>query len=337
MLQLSGSEEGMISSGGRDRDNDSGDIPVRLSDIVGRGKRRNSSEGGESKTGATTVTATQYSGSNSRAGEDLQREASGFGYENQHIGEVVETSSRIASADDRRHEDDVRDSKRVSVTADSSRRSENAWDYSGVEDSSRRMIAELEEITPDANVGDEEIEEDISPASSAILAAFGRPSVPPPVEANVPKRKPGRPKKSQVVEESLEAPLTNAEKNDFVQAIVDVSSLVDDGLWYLGMDTDPDTPDAEGNPGIPIWTMTSEEAALVANSIYALAKINPVMNKAVRVGIQASKHFQAGVIVGSRFVETMMRIFETGINLRFSRSAWIRSVQKAMESGGSSD
>lgn len=125
--------------------------------------------------------------------------------------------------------------------------------------------------------------------------------------------------------------LTAEEIETFVQAICDLAELLDTGLWHVGLDTDPSVPDREGNPGVPIWQMTQREAKKVADSFVVLGKHRPELYKAIRAVNQSHAHLQAGLIVGSRFVQTGMRFFEVGFNFRASKFAWAKSINRLVK------
>ena len=129
------------------------------------------------------------------------------------------------------------------------------------------------------------------------------------------------------------AGLTQEEQANFVMALMELSELADNGLWYLGLDTDPDVPDAKGNPGDPIWTMTQKEAQKVTASFMVMGKARPEVFKAMRAVTEAHSHLQAGLIVGSRFFQTGVMLFQTGINFRMSKQAWTKQVERVAHNG----
>lgn len=124
-------------------------------------------------------------------------------------------------------------------------------------------------------------------------------------------------------------PLTKDEMDTFCAALCDLSELADTGLWHIGLDTDSSVPDRQGNPGVPIWTFTMPEARMVADSFVALGKMRPEVYKAMRAVTNSHAHLKAGLIVGSRFATTAIRLFEVGLNFRMSKAAWTRSIQEA--------
>jgi hypothetical protein len=151
---------------------------------------------------------------------------------------------------------------------------------------------------------------------------------PEPTKPVAEKRGPGRPpKKASPVSTDAEGMLTITERETFVTALMDLSDMADEGLWHLGVDTDPDVPDRDGNAGVPIWHMDKDEAEKVMHSFLALGKHRPEVFKAMRALNNAHDHLQAGIIVGSRFLETGLRFFESGINFRLSKAAAMRQVQ----------
>lgn len=131
-----------------------------------------------------------------------------------------------------------------------------------------------------------------------------------------------------------QAGLTAEEQANFVMALMELSELADNGIWYLGVDTDPDVPDIKGNPGIPIWSMTQKEAQKVTQSFMVMGKIRPEVYKAMRAVTEAHFHLQAGLILGSRFFQTGVALFQTGINFRMSKAAWTNQIVKAAKQNG---
>lgn len=128
-------------------------------------------------------------------------------------------------------------------------------------------------------------------------------------------------------------PLTGAELDTFNMALIEFSKLTDSAIWHLGLDTDPDVPDMNGNPGVPIWEMDEKEAAKVTGLFLAIGKNRPEVYKAMRSVNIAYDYMLGGMILGSRFYETVIRVFEVGINFRMSKPAWIRSVNEAVKAG----
>ncbi|MHB1669089.1 hypothetical protein [Thiomonas sp.] len=122
--------------------------------------------------------------------------------------------------------------------------------------------------------------------------------------------------------------LSREEQEVFCFALMELSDMAYQGLWHLGLDTDADIPDREGYPGLPIWHMDESEAQKVCGSFMVLGKHRPEVFKAMRAINAAHSHLQAGLIVGSRFFETGIRLFETGINFRLSKTAWTQSVKR---------
>ena len=116
-------------------------------------------------------------------------------------------------------------------------------------------------------------------------------------------------------------------------ALMELSELADNGLWYLGLDTDPDVPDAKGQDGVPIWTMSKKEAEKVTSSFLVMGRVRPEVFKAMRAVTEAHAHLQAGLIVGSRFFQTGVMLFQTGINFRMSKAAWKKQVDRMVPNG----
>lgn len=125
-------------------------------------------------------------------------------------------------------------------------------------------------------------------------------------------------------------PLTADELAVFIQALQDLSEMTDSGLWYIGLDTDPDVVDRQGYPGVPIWKMDEDEASKVAKSFMALGKRRPEVYKAMRAVNASHDHMQAGLVLGSRLATTFIRLFEMGFNFRMSKAAWQHSVERAI-------
>ncbi len=116
---------------------------------------------------------------------------------------------------------------------------------------------------------------------------------------------------------------------------MELFDMADSGLWYIGLDTDTDTMDKQGNPGVPIWHLEDEkEARQITKAFLAVAKRRPAMYAAMRALNNAHSYLQAGLILGSRFFETGVRLFETGLNFRMSKKAWEESVQRTIQPQG---
>lgn len=125
--------------------------------------------------------------------------------------------------------------------------------------------------------------------------------------------------------------LSPEEYATFCMAIQDLSDLADQGLWHIGLDTDPDVPDRFGNPGVEIWHMESKEVKKVADLFMVLGKQRPEVYKMMRAVNQSHAYLQAGLIVGSRFFQTGMRLFEVGVNFRMSKAAWTQTVNRGLQ------
>lgn len=129
------------------------------------------------------------------------------------------------------------------------------------------------------------------------------------------------------------APLSSEEEATFTQAIMELFDMADSGLWYIGMDTDSDTSDQDGNPGVPIWHLEDEkEARAITRAFMAVGKRRPAIYASMRALNNAHEYLQAGLILGSRFWETGTRLFKEGINFRTSKPAWEKSVQEHIAS-----
>lgn len=149
------------------------------------------------------------------------------------------------------------------------------------------------------------------------------------VKGKTPTKPPAIPPKKGKVEPPKDGALSQTEITVFSQALVDFSDLADAGLWHLGLDTDSDMPAMDGNPGVPIWHMDIKEAEIVTNLFITLGKNRPEVYKAMRSVVEAHKYMQAGVILGSRFMETVLRVFETGIQFRISKPMWMKQYMEA--------
>ena len=153
-----------------------------------------------------------------------------------------------------------------------------------------------------------------SPASPAAPTARPKPTLPVPPADNT-------------------SPLSLEEQATFTFAIMELFDMADTGLWYVGMDTDPDTIDEAGLPGVPIWHLEDEkEARAITRAFVAVGKRRPAINASMRALNNAHEYLQAGLILGSRFWETGTRLFREGINFRTSKPAWEKSVNEHLSS-----
>lgn len=156
-----------------------------------------------------------------------------------------------------------------------------------------------------------------------------------PASASKPAAAPVAPKRpvSPSSQPALDSPLTAEEEATFTQAVMELFDMADSGLWYVGLDTDPDTMDRKGNPGVPIWHLEdAREARQITKAFLAVGKRRPGMYAAMRALNNAHSYLQAGLILGSRFFETGVRLFQTGLNFRMSKTAWEASVNQTLAS-----
>ena len=129
-------------------------------------------------------------------------------------------------------------------------------------------------------------------------------------------------------------PLTAHERAVFIEAVITVSEMIDEGLWHLGLDSDPEMPDLQGHPGIPIWTMDRDEAEVLTDVLIEQGKRFPVIYGRMRQVIGLYHYLQAGMILASRMMETVLRLFQNGLNMRFSKKAYLRELEAFEKEGG---
>ena len=111
--------------------------------------------------------------------------------------------------------------------------------------------------------------------------------------------------------------------------------MADVGLWYLGLDTDPEMRSLEDNlPGKPIWTMDKDEATILKDALMRHAPKYPAIYRQMRIVNKAYTDLQAGLVLGSRLWETGVELFRQGINLRFSRKQHLEKLDKAFGKTG---
>lgn len=131
-----------------------------------------------------------------------------------------------------------------------------------------------------------------------------------------------------------DSPLSVEERKVFTMAIQEISKYADEGLWYLGLDTLSDIPDKEFNPGVPIWELDNDEAKAVVDVLLYLGSKRPVIYKQMRVVNNLYRYLQVGLIGASRLFSTGRRLMETGINMRFSKQAYLESLARFNETAG---
>ena len=147
-------------------------------------------------------------------------------------------------------------------------------------------------------------------------------------------RPPGSKNKPSSKKEETPAPAPKVEKPPelsekdwtvFNAALIALSELIDEGLWYVGMDTDPELG------GMPYFSFEDDEAARVAESFKWIVKKRPEFGKAVLVINETYHHYETGMILGSRFLAIGMHFFQNGINVRFSKRPYIEEMQRMQE------
>ncbi len=148
-------------------------------------------------------------------------------------------------------------------------------------------------------------------------------------DPNAPPKRRGRPPKNAATPTPTpkEPPITEEEWGTFATAIVAFSELLDAGLWYLGMDTDPLITDARGIPGMPVMTFSLEEAETLVDSYKLLAKDRPPMHRAVRIVNLSFQHYQAGFILATKFGAVMWHFITQGLQFRFASKTIIQRDQ----------
>ena len=163
------------------------------------------------------------------------------------------------------------------------------------------------------------------------------PEIPELPQETVPRRRgrpPGSKNKPSSKKEETPAPAPKVEKPPelsekdwtvFNAALIALSELIDEGLWYVGMDTDPEIG------GMPCFSFEDDEAARVAESFKWIVKKRPEFGKAVLVINETYHHYETGMILGSRFLAIGMHFFQNGINVRFSKRPYIEEMQRMQE------
>lgn len=157
-----------------------------------------------------------------------------------------------------------------------------------------------------------------------------------PIPLTPPKKGPKRGKAADkeepfATQAAKDSPLSKAEQDTFATALQEMFSLLDTGLWHLGLDTDTDMPTRTGEPGEPIWELDDDEAAQLTKSFMALGAKRAQVFVMMRLLNESYYHLLSGLILSSRFLETGIRIFETGINFRLSKTAWQKSIDRTLK------
>ena len=307
-----------------------------IADIIGFSRKRGgTAETGSSGTTDSAVATEQHSGSDSRIGTDIPSEVGGTGQEDSNVGQPSEPANLPSPNVREGRGSAVRDNESVRESASGSGTGERSGSSTGVTEGIDEdpFVQIMQENAGKAQLVKTPSATAVAPSTNPFAAILSASTSPAQVSEPPQKRGPGRPRKdgSPAVPKSapgVETPLSISEQGAFVQALTDLSDLMDSGLWYVGLDTDETVPDRKGLPGVPIWHMDENEAKLVMNSFLAMAKHRPEIYKVMRAVNSAHDRFMAGAILGSRFLETGIRFFQDGINLRFSQKAWTADVQR---------
>lgn len=179
------------------------------------------------------------------------------------------------------------------------------------------------------------------PPSRTALRLVELPSSKTSKKTTEPKRGPGRPRKVKPEKESTKtikgrnkeylepevaeetekspflvldsSPLSDAEWKTFSDSLKLISELMDDGEFYLGLETDPEFG------GEPIWALEDWEAEIVVESYRVLAENRPRMNVVARQVNMVSTHAEAAIIVGSRVLLSLQRHLAEGLHFRIRR------------------
>ena len=130
------------------------------------------------------------------------------------------------------------------------------------------------------------------------------------------------------------APLNKSEQEVFLVALIEISKYFDEGLWYVGIDTLSDVPTMDLQPGVPIWELDENEAQVVMDTLMRLGAKRPMIYKQMRVVNNLYNYLQVGLIGASRLWNTGTRLFMSGINMRFSKDAYIKSVDEFNRAAG---
>lgn len=126
-------------------------------------------------------------------------------------------------------------------------------------------------------------------------------------------------------------PLTDEEKEDFVAVIQFATSLMDTGLWHIGLDTDPEMPTLDGDMGVPIWAHDEDEARELLDFLLELAPRFPIVNREIRRAVALYHYVKLGLMEGQRLVTTVLMIVQNGINFRLSRGAYLQELERMKE------
>ena len=119
-------------------------------------------------------------------------------------------------------------------------------------------------------------------------------------------------------------PLESAERDAFREAMRLAHEVMDTGLWYLGLPTDPDEPG-----GMAIWALEQEELDTVVSFYIMMAKRHPQMNAAARRVVQVMEYYEMGMVYASRVGLTVYAFMSYGINLRFAKPKFVRKYEQA--------
>lgn len=117
-------------------------------------------------------------------------------------------------------------------------------------------------------------------------------------------------------------PLSENEKENLKAAIGLAHSLVDDGLWHAGLETDPELG------GMPIWALDMDELETVADFYFKMAEKRPQLNHAARMVIKVYEGWQVGAIYATRVGLTVYAFMTYGVNLRFSKKPYQQQAKR---------
>lgn len=118
----------------------------------------------------------------------------------------------------------------------------------------------------------------------------------------------------------------------FTTAITVASELLDEGLWHLGMDTDPNIG------GASVWALDVHEAEVLVERIFKpRAERSEIVRLVIVTVNTAYGYYEAGLILGSRFAKTVYWAFTEGINVRMmSKERWV-AIQAEIEAEANDD
>ena len=166
---------------------------------------------------------------------------------------------------------------------------------------------------------------------------FPSPSTPPeePIKTRKkPGPKPGSKRGQKKAEEPPVPPtpkppeLTDEDWLTFQVALITIFSLLDDGLWFLGMDTDVDLG------GLPVMALDKDEAEKLAHSFQWIVRKRPAFARQVLVVNEAYHHYESGMILGSRLVAVAGHFFKEGLNIRTNKAEYAKMLMEEAARNG---